>query len=193
MMLKEIDFPISLNFQPESGMIEPCPQVTPRHLSDLRMMFQDHQAVEKILEVEDRLIYEIRYYPFVTSHSDMALAVTKIFPGIIGHEYHMTKGHKHERPDQAEVYYCVKGEGYLLLDTLEGDFRAIQWNAGVVTHIPPMWAHRVVNTGNDVLVFMGIFHLSAGHDYDIVASKGFTYRVISVDGKPKLVEQFRNK
>lgn len=191
-MLKEIDFPISLNFDTETGIIDPCPKVAPRHLSDLRMMFQDHQAIEKILEVEDRLIYEIRYYPFVTSSSDMALAVTKIFPGVVGQEYHMTKGHKHERPDQAEVYYCVKGEGYLLLDTLEGDFRAIQWKPGVITHIPPKWAHRVVNTGDDVLIFMGVFHLSAGHDYDIVASKGFSYRVISADGKPKLVEQVRN-
>lgn len=189
MILKDIDYPISLIFDAENGFIDPCPQVTPRHLSDLKMMFNDQHAIEEILKIEDRLIYEIRYYPFVTSNSDMALAVTRIFPGVIGNEYHMTKGHKHERPDQAEVYYCLKGEGYLLLDTLEGEFRAIQWYPGTITHIPPMWAHRVVNTGTDILVFMGIFHLSAGHDYDIVASKGFSYRVFSENGKPTLVEQ----
>lgn len=50
-------------------------------------------------------------------------------------------------------------------------------------------AHRVVNTGNDLLVFIGVFHLSAGHDYDIVARKGFAYRVLAKNGKPELVKQ----
>ncbi len=188
-MLTEIDFPITLAFDPESGIFDPCPQVTPRYLSDLKMMFKEQQAVDEILKEENRLIYEIRYYPFRTSKSDMALAVTRIFPGNIGGEYHMTKGHKHERDDQPEVYYCVKGEGFLLLDTLEGEFQAIPWRAGTITHIPPMWAHRVINTGTDLLVFIGVFHLSAGHDYEIVAQKGFSYRVYAVDGKPALIRQ----
>ncbi|WP_299024325.1 glucose-6-phosphate isomerase family protein [uncultured Thermanaerothrix sp.] len=188
-MLSSTDYPVSLNFDTENGTFDPCPQVTPRHLSDLKKMFRDQHLVEKILRDDDPLIYEIRYYPFTTTKSDMALAVTRIFPGTIGDEYYMTKGHKHQRDDQAEVYYCVKGEGFLLLDTLEGDFQAIPWQAGIITHIPPMWAHRVVNTGNDLLVFIGIFHLSAGHDYDIVACKGFSYRVLSRNGRPQLVKQ----
>jgi len=94
----------------------------------------------------------------------MALGVTRIFPGTVGNEYHMTKGHIHERNDQPEIYYCVHGEGFLLLDTLDGEFRAVPWKPGVITHIPPMWAHRVVNTGDDLLVFVAAYHLSAGHD-----------------------------
>lgn len=188
-MLNPIDYPISLDFDSENGIFEPCPQVTPRYLSDLKEMFGDQQTVERILQESNPLIYEIRYYPFTTTKSDMALAVTRIFPGTVGDEYYMTKGHKHQREDQPEVYYCVRGEGFLLLDTLEGEFRAVPWRAGVITHIPPMWAHRVINTGNDLLVFIGVFHLSAGHDYDIVARKGFAYRVLAKNGKPELVKQ----
>jgi glucose-6-phosphate isomerase len=88
--------------------------------------------------------------------------------------------------DQAEIYYCLHGQGYLLLDTLEGDFRAEPWQAGVVTHIPPMWAHRAVNTGPDDLVYAGFYRLSAGHLYDRVARQGFAKVVIRREGRPFL-------
>ena len=172
-MLFENDYPISVQFDFASGAFEPVKTRDDRKLSDLQMMFHDKTRVNRILADADPLIYEIWYHPFETSKSDMALGVTRLLPGKIGDEYHMTKGHIHERDDQPEIYFCVKGEGYLLLQTLDGEFRAEPWRAGTISHIPPMWAHRVVNTGDELLVFVASFHLSAGHDYGSNHRQGF--------------------
>jgi len=186
-MLQKNDFPISVILDPITGIFNPCPEIVQRHVSQLKNVFHDTQAVGKVLANEDPLVYEFRFYPFITSKSDMALGVTRIFPGKVGDEYHMTKGHLHERDDQPEIYYCVHGTGYLLLDTLQGEFEAIPWQPGVISHIPPMWAHRVVNTGDDLMVFVASYSASAGHDYTAVEKKGFTKIVVEQDGHPTLI------
>jgi glucose-6-phosphate isomerase len=155
------------------------------------MMFSDKEAVEQEIALGDRVVYEIRYYPFKTSCSDMGLGVTRIFPGKVGDEYHMTKGHFHAAGDQPEIYFCVRGNGYLLMQTAEGDFQAEHWKPGVITHIPPMWAHRVVNTGDDILFFVASYHLAAGHDYAPIEEHGFAKLVVEREGKPVLVDGSR--
>jgi glucose-6-phosphate isomerase len=186
-MLQVNDYPISVRFDPEVGIFSPCIETIERRVSDLRKVFYDHQAVQSILNSGDRLIYEVRTYPFITNKSDMTLGVTRIFPGKVGDEYHMTKGHIHERDDQPEIYYCVYGCGYLLMDTLNGQFRVEPLESGVIVHIPPMWAHRVVNTGNGLLVFVACFHVPAGHDYSLIERQGFTQIVVESYGKPTLI------
>jgi glucose-6-phosphate isomerase len=181
------DLPISVTLDIESGIFDPCPEVTHRRVSDLSQMFYDREAAQRIIGSGDRLVYQIRYHPFQTSRSDMALGVTVILPGKVGDEYHMTKGHFHEREDQPEIYFCVAGEGYLLLETAEGDFRAVPWKPGVITHIPPQYAHRVVNTGKAPLVFVASFHVSAGHNYGPIEQRGFSQVVVERDGHPALV------
>jgi glucose-6-phosphate isomerase len=187
------DLPISVQFDFATGIFAPATEVAERRMSHLKEMFHDQAAVQEILAAGDRLIYEIRYHPFVTSTSDMALGVTRIFPGKVGDEYHMTKGHFHERTDQPEIYFCVHGEGYLLMETREGDFEAVRWQPGTITHIPPMWAHRVVNTGGDTLFFVASYHLAAGHDYAPVVARGFAQVVIERDGKPVLAPNPRRR
>ena len=190
-MLNENDYPISVQFDFESGTFDPVKIRDDRRLSDLQMMFYDKRAIETLLRAGDPLIYEIWYHPFPTSKSDMALGVTRLLPGTIGDEYHMTKGHIHERDDQPEIYFCIRGTGYLLLQTIDGEFRAEAWRPGTISHIPPMWAHRVVNTGDDMLVFVASYHLSAGHDYAPIIEKGFRKLVVERDGRPSLVDSAR--
>lgn len=185
-MLNSNDYPISVRLNPQTGIFAPCITTVERRVGDLKKMFSDQEAVQDILANGDRLVYEIRYYPFITSNSDMALGVTRIFPGKVGSEYHMTKGHIHARDDQPEIYYCVQGTGYLLMDTLKGDFHAEPWEPGVITHIPPPWAHRVVNTGSDLLVFVASYHISAGHEYTAVEEQGFAKIIVEKDGQPVL-------
>jgi glucose-6-phosphate isomerase len=105
-------------------------------------MFHDTAAMESAVKAGDPLVYEIFYYGFKTSVSDMALGTTRIQPGKVGDEYYMTKGHYHEAFDQPEIYFCVKGEGYLLMETHEGDFQAEKWTVGTISHIPPMWVRN---------------------------------------------------
>jgi glucose-6-phosphate isomerase len=181
------DLPISVQFNFNSGIFSPSNQVVTRRVSDLAEMFSDQGAVQKILKNGDQLIYDIQYYPYITSKSDMALGVTRIQPGKVGDEYHMTKGHFHARDDQPEIYFCVHGTGYILMETTDGEFYAHPWTPGTITHIPPMFAHRVVNTGNDMLFFVATFHISAGHDYDLITRQGFAQLVVERNGQPTLV------
>ena len=190
-MLNENDYPISVQFDFADGTFDPVQIRDDRKLSDLQMMFHDKSAIKSIRADADPLIYEIWYHPFPTSKSDMALGVTRLLPGTIGDEYYMTKGHIHERDDQPEIYFCVQGEGYLLLQTIDGEFRAERWTRGAISHIPPMWAHRVVNTGDELLVFVASYHLSAGHDYAPIIDKGFRKLVLERDGQPTLVDSPR--
>ena len=178
------DLPTSVLFDFASGAFEPFLQYTQRKVSDLHEMFADQQAVAEIMQNGDRLVYDIRYHPFRTSNSDMALGVTRIQPGTIGGEYHMTKGHFHEREDQPEIYFCVHGTGYLLMETRDGQFQAAPWKPGAITHIPGMWAHRVVNTGSDELFFVASYHLAAGHIYAPVVERGFAQIVVEQNGQP---------
>jgi glucose-6-phosphate isomerase len=178
MKLTESDYPKSVEFDFSSGEFSPREKTVERHVSDLGMMFNDKAAVKADIDAGDPLVYEIFYYGFPTSKSDMALGTTRIQPGTVGNEYYMTKGHFHEADDQPEIYFCVQGEGYLIMETIDGEFRAEKWQKGTITHIPPMWAHRAINTGDEPLVFVATYHLSAGHTYDHVAEKGFSKRII---------------
>jgi len=182
-MLTEKDYPVSVLFDFEKGEFFPKESVVERHVSDLSMMFGDQDAVNKAIENGDPLIYEIFYHGFETSVSDMALGVTRIQPGKIGDEFYMTKGHFHVAENQPEIYFCVKGKGFLLMETKSGEFRAVEWKPGVISHIPPMWAHRVANIGSEPLVFVASYHLAAGHDYEPVVQKGFQKRIIEKNGK----------
>jgi glucose-6-phosphate isomerase, archaeal len=185
--------PVSVQLDPTSGKFSPCLEFVERKVSDLRVMFADQRAVQEILEGGDRIVYEIRYYPFITSNSDMALGTTTIFPGTVGNEYHMTKGHFHAREDQPEIYHCVQGQGFLQMETRAGDYQVTPWKPGTITHIPPQYAHRVVNTGKEPLVFVATFHIAAGHDYAAIEQRGFANIFIERDGYPVQVANPRRQ
>ncbi len=187
-MLQPNDYPLSVQFDLAAGTFAPITSKSERRLSEMMQSFYDVDAARAIVEQGDRVLYEVLYSPFETSKSDMAMCVTRIFPGKVGDEYHMTKGHLHERDDQPEIYFCLQGEGYLLLQTLDGEFRAEHWTKGTLSHIPPMWMHRTVNMGADTLVFVSVYNLSAGHDYEVVEAKGFKMLVVEREGQAVLVE-----
>ena len=187
------DFPISILYDTAAGKLDQYEKIVERRLSDLAPMYCDQNTVEALVAGEDPLVYEIFYYSFPASKSDWGVGVSRIKPGTIGDEYYMTKGHFHEQDDQPEVYICTKGSGFLLMETAEGDFRADEFNPGVVTHIPGHWSHRVVNTGTDDLSYIGVYSLSAGHVYEQVLERGFAKIVVQRGGKPTFVPNPRRK
>ena len=187
MTLKKEDYPITVQYDFNLGEFSPKERSITRKVSDLSSIFYDKAASEVLIRKGDPLVYEIFYYGFKTSLSDMALGTTRIQPGKVGDEYYMTKGHFHEAEDQPEIYFCVKGQGYLLMQTIEGEFLAEKWKIGTISHIPPMWAHRVVNNGNEPLVFVASYHLAAGHNYGPIEEKGFQKLLVERNGKPEFI------
>jgi glucose-6-phosphate isomerase len=74
----------------------------------------------------------------------------------------------------------------LLMDDMAGDFQPFEFNKGVAVHIPPQYAHRVVNTGSDIFIFVSVFHVKAGHAYAQVTERGFSNLAVEKNGKPVL-------
>jgi glucose-6-phosphate isomerase len=133
-----------------------------------------------------RLIYEVHELE-TTGH--MKLALTVMRPGKVGNEFHMTKGHFHEYESAGEVYYCLKGRGLILMQTRDDETAEIWMGPGAVAHIPPGWAHRSVNVGDEELMLLAIYPRTAGHDYAGIEERGFLKRAVEENGKAILLEK----
>jgi glucose-6-phosphate isomerase len=110
-----------------------------------------------------------------------------IEPGTIGDEYYMTKGHFHQDLSAPEIYLTLSGRGILLMQTRDGQLEVHDMQPGSITYIPGEWAHRTINTGDEPLVFFGVWPVSAGHDYESIEESGFLRRVIRGEAGPRLV------
>lgn len=85
----------------------------------------------------------------------------------------MTKGHFHTILETAEVYYTLDGEGYMMLESPEGDTVEMPLKKGEALYVPRRYAHRSVNTGKKPLIMFFTFDGNAGHDYGTIETKGF--------------------
>ena len=88
-----------------------------RRLSEMKGMFLDEMDYNIAVQAGDPLIYEF-YDLGAPEHSgDLAFGTSIVYPGKVGSEYFMTKGHFHQILDTAEVYYCMGGHGYMRFTT----------------------------------------------------------------------------
>lgn len=158
-----------------------------KYLSDLKGIFEDTNAFEKINT--SQLAYEVDVYSPVKNGTEGGLffGITRLQPGLVGNEYFMTKGHFHAIENRAEYYWCIEGEGILLLMDKTRNAKAEYMLPGSLHYIPGFTAHRVVNTGSNVLSFGACWPSDAGYDYDSIAAHGFSRRVKKNDNKPTLV------
>jgi len=173
----------------ETGVIHGA-QIVRRTLSDMRTMFADRAAVERILAEEgDRLIYEVHAVPLPEEAGQVLHSTTIIYPGQIGGEYHMTKGHFHQVRARAEVYVGLAGEGCLVLQTEDGEVvRGMPMQRGTIAYVPPLWAHRTVNTGATPFAFLAAWPGDSGHDYGAIEQTGFARLLVDRDGRPAFVD-----
>lgn len=163
-------------------------EVTKRYLSQMKDMFSDTKAAEKILENEDPVIYEFHELGFPEEAGHIAFGTSIVHPGTIGNEYYMTKGHFHTILETAEVYYTLSGEGYMIMENPEGDTMEVPLRKGEAIYVPKRYAHRSVNTGNVPLVMFFSFGAEAGHDYGTIETKGYHKLIVEEDGKPIIVD-----
>lgn len=132
----------------------------------------------------DAVIYEV-YESETTGRFKTALTVIK--PGKAGDEFYMTKGHFHEDDRAGEMYFCLKGQGMIILQTREGQTDEVKLGPGAAAYIPPGWAHRTVNTGQVELIVLAAYPETSGHDYGSIEEKGFIRRVVELQGQVQVV------
>ncbi|MDR3225523.1 MAG: glucose-6-phosphate isomerase [Clostridiales Family XIII bacterium] len=153
-----------------------------RYLSKVSGVFLDEAAAAEILKADDPLIYEFYELGVPEDAGDIAFGASITYPGKIGREYYMTKGHFHTILATAEVYYCLSGEGGMLMENPEGDVRYEALRPGVAVYVPQRYAHRSVNTGTEPLVTFFAFRGDAGHDYGTIETKGYRKLVVEKAG-----------
>ena len=110
-----------------------------------------------------------------------------VYPGKVGQEYFMTRGHFHALSDTAEYYWCIKGSGVLIFMDEGRNVWTEEMKTGSLHYIPGRTAHRVANTGAMELVFNACWPSDAGHDYHTINCSGFSVRLLDDKGVPTLI------
>lgn len=178
----------TVDYDLKTGMSNSSAVTSKRRVSNMRGMFADEGATEALIQNGDPLVYEFYEMGAPEKSSDLAFGSSITYPGKVGNEYFMTKGHFHTILATAEVYYCLSGEGYMLLESPEGDWSAQPLKPGVMVYVPPRYAHRSINTGNVPMVTFFCFRGDAGHDYGTIETKGYRKLIVEQDGKPVVVD-----
>jgi len=176
-------------FDPATGTIGDAPQVK-RYLADLRGCFRDTEAYERALTHDNPLVYTVAAVEPAVGEGDLHYGLGVIYPGLVGDEYFLTKGHLHAWRAAAELYIGIAGEGVMLLEdeaTEETHLVPLQPNSAV--YVPGHTAHRTVNTGVVPLTYLGVYPARAGHEYDVIAERNFRSVVIQRDGKPLMIRR----
>lgn len=182
--------PFALDFDKITGLCNSGKaQPTQRFVSNMVSQFADRAAAEKIVAAGDQLLYAFYELNQIPEESgELKFGTSIVYPGQVGEEYFMTKGHFHTILDTAEVYYCLSGQGAMLMETPEGDVRITYLTPGECVYVPPRYAHRSINTGSEPLVTFFVFRSDAGHDYGTIEQKGFRKLLVNRGGAPVLVD-----
>jgi glucose-6-phosphate isomerase len=175
-------------FNLEDG-ISPDYESTKRMLSAMAGMYLNNEKLKEMISEKDILVYEFYELDIPEKPGDLAYGTTILYPGKVDNEYFMTKGHFHSKIDTAEVYYCIRGHGYLLMENPEGDVELQEMTPGVSVYVPPRFAHRSINiSDSEPFIMFFVFRADAGHDYKTIETKGFRKLIIEKEGKPEIID-----
>jgi len=179
--------PFSATLDFKSGYLTPHEATLTRRLSEMPGAYADAEAARELIsDAGDPVVYRAFDAPVPEERDHLVYRTTIISPGRVGAEYFMTKGHHHER-DSAEFYLGMAGTGLMVLQDRTGDLRVEKLTPDVSVYVPPGWAHRTVNTGDDDLVFLAVYLGDAGHDYASIERDGFTARGFATGDGPEVV------
>ncbi len=186
------DLPFVFSLPLPSGIPSRFDHHIKRTLSSLRGQFLDQPAYEAMLAKEDTLVYEVYEIKRPEVAGELLMGVSFIHPGKVGREFFMTKGHFHTLRDTAEIYYCLKGEGFMVMETPEGETSVEPFAPGQVLYVPPCWAHRSICTSRqEDLVFFFAYPANAGHDYGTIEQQGFHKLVLEGDAGIEIADNPR--
>lgn len=179
--------PSSLFFDLVSGLSPDFP-TSKRYLSNMKGMFYDEKAYDAMLEKENPLLYEFHEMNVPEEVGDLAFGMSVAYPGKVGDEYFMTKGHFHTVLETAEIYLCIKGKGLMLMENPEGDWAYEELTPGKMVYVPQRYAHRSVNVGTEPFVQFFCFRGDAGHDYGTIETKGYRKLVVERNGAYAVID-----
>ncbi len=186
-MTEKVLKPFTIDFDLITGYSQ-AKNSTKRPLSKMKGMYADDVAFDSAIQNDDPLVYEFYELDLPETPGNLLFGTSIVYPGKVGDEYFMTKGHFHTILDTGEVYYCLSGYGAMLMENPEGDWDIQYFSPGKAVYVPPRYAHRSINLGNETLVTFFTFRADAGHDYGTIETKGYRKLVVERDGKPEIID-----
>lgn len=178
--------PTQISLDLANGKLIPSGPKLIRRLSDLKGCFKNEDAWKNDVTQEDQIVYQVISSIVPESARELPQSITTIYPGNCGGELYMTKGHQHPDP-QGEIYFGLEGSGGIIMfDGKQSSW--IEITPGKIGYIPPGWAHRSVNTGDDAYKFLAVYPGSAGHDYQWVLDNGMGLRAFRKNNNLDLQE-----
>jgi glucose-6-phosphate isomerase, archaeal len=179
--------PFTIFFDLKNGMSDER-KTTKRYLSNMKGLFADQNALDEMIKHDNSLIYEFYELGLPETPGDLLFGTSIVYPGKVGNEFYMTKGHFHTILDTAEVYYCLSGKGIMLCENPEGDWSAEEMTPGKAVYVPKRYAHRSINIGTTPLITFFTFRGDAGHDYGTIETKGYRKLLIDNNGKVEIID-----
>jgi glucose-6-phosphate isomerase len=120
----------------------------------------------------DQLVYFVNEHRYQDGPGSLIVGTSILLPQSYGDEFAVTRGHLHSISDRAELYYCLSGNGVILLDSIDGDTEAIELTPGKAINVPGNWVHRSVNVGTVPFVTLFCYPADAGQNYGIITAAG---------------------
>jgi glucose-6-phosphate isomerase len=188
------DIPFSFFIQTPGMIPSYFDQHIERRLSAMKGQYSDHQAYQSMLENGNPILYEVYQIQRPLLAGELLSGISIVHPGKVGREFFMTKGHFHAILDTAEVYLCMQGEGYMVMENPDGEWQIETLAPGKVLYVPPKWAHRSVCSSRlENLVTFFVYPGHAGHDYGTIEQQGFRKLVFDGENGIEIVDNPRWK
>jgi glucose-6-phosphate isomerase len=185
--------PFHIDIDLVEGVMDRPDRHVARKASVMEGYYADAAALERLIaEQHDPLHYETFEKDIPEESGQLCFCISKLQPGRVGDEFFMTKGHYHTVAATAEVYLCLRGQGLMLMKTppdAQGPSRCVAepMQRNRLVYVPPCWAHRSINTGNEPLISLCVWPGDAGHNYGDIARQGFPQRAFLRDGQVVLL------
>jgi len=175
--------PVALRVDADRGRFTGSSERYEKRLGDLAGLYRSTQAFESALATDDgEPVYWVESSTPDTGRGALTIGLSVLRPGRIGDEFAMTRGHLHAQSEFAELYHGISGSGVMLLESVEGESRAVPIGPGISVHVPGGWVHRSVNVGEELLVTLFAYATEAGQDYGIIERAGGMSRLVVSDG-----------
>jgi len=183
----ELLHPLLSNLNPDTGLMDPYDTHRQVRLGDMPNHYLSGHLHGSSALNQDTVLYEVFELSVPEKAGDMIPCSTILHPGLVGDEFFMTKGHFHKNREAAEIYYCLHGEGLLLMQQ-DDECIVKQMNQQTLIYVPAGWAHRSVNVGSEDLVILAVYPADAGHEYGFIEKSGFAKRIFSNGEKGYIVK-----
>jgi len=175
--------PFAVDFDLAAGVMRNPQTHLVRRASDMRGYYADTDALDSLVAGGNPVHYEVFEVPVPHEYGHLMYCISQLQPGLVGEECFMTKGHYHSRLNTGEIYLALRGEGLMMMKTLDGVCRRESFAPGRMVYVPPYWGHRSINTGREPLISFCVYPGDAGHNYGDIEKEGFPKRAFLRGGR----------